>query len=61
VESLCALGEELQDGSFVLLFEFEGVGMNAGSSRIKFQDQQVVQPHDEIPFTVKDVQGHLLL
>lgn len=45
----------------MLLFEFEGVGMNAGGSRIKFQDQQVVQPHDQIPFTVKDVQGYLLL
>jgi hypothetical protein len=61
VESLCALGEQLKDDFFMLLFEFEGVGMNAGGSRIKFQDQQVVKPHNQISFTVKDVQGHLLL
>jgi hypothetical protein len=61
VESLCALGEQLKDESFMLLFEFESVGMNAGGSRIKFQDQQVVKPHDQISFTVKDVQGHFLL
>jgi hypothetical protein len=61
MESLSALGEQLEDGPFVLFFEFQGIGMDARCSRIKFQDQQVVKSHDQVPLTVKNVQCHFLL
>ncbi len=61
MESLSALGEQLKNAPFLLFFEFQGIGMDAGRSRIKFQDQQVVKPHDQVPFTVKNVQCHFLL